>query len=778
MVKKNIYTNIFDCFLVGLLLMLSLNRGGFYKSDILIFSLGVSAIAFCYTLINMYNIIRKKEYKFDVIELILLLLPFAYLLPIIFNNYADLNSSIFEAIRYLNLYFIYSMVKRSSNKKIYAYAIVTIALIQCVLSIDAVANRYLHGILSSLDSGYLNENLTRMSGTLQYANVLAIVCLISAIFVIKWLLDAKNKNLYAIYYVILFILISTIILTGSRAVLLISILTFLVFIFKSKENIYKLAFTFIPLFILTGIYTSLLYTQMLSNKTYIYFTFVIFICLNVIVAITANKLHTICIKKYSGVGIKKIHIAAGVFVCIGVYILIGISITKPLLLSSDSLQNNDTLILNDIKQGSNLLTFDVIAKEQDTRYKIKLNSVNNENVEESIKTFNYSDNTSGKFEYNFELSEKTKYLKLLVECDKGSLEFDNLYLNNKKQKLDYIFIPRTVVYRIKDLFNGSTSVSDRCMYYQDAMKIICKNVHNFVIGTGGEGFNNIYEQVKTRDYHSTEVHSSFLQIFVESGVIGFSLIIFVLIYSIIKSKSSYIKIAYILFVIHSFIDLNFSYMLVIAIFSVLLAMLDYENKIEFKNKILSFSLFGITLIYTLFVFCFCTRALLAQYLNIPVYNENNINLQTQIEVLTKNEKRVELDPFEYSYKEELDKQYDIYLELLYDKIKEKGTDTNILKEEVKNVLDNITINADNIFNNTKYNRRHIMYACSIYFRNIDNLSKLYYSDNIEKGYNTYMNKINEKLNYLKELYIKNDEINQIIENTQDNYNDKIRLKTT
>ena len=37
--------------------------------------------------------------------------------------------------------------------------------------------------------------------------------------------------------------------------------------------------------------------------------------------------------------------------------------------------------------------------------------------------------------------------------EKGNINFSNLYVNNKKVKLDYIFIPTYLVDRIQDIMN-------------------------------------------------------------------------------------------------------------------------------------------------------------------------------------------------------------------------------------------------------------------------------------------------------------------------------------
>ena len=71
-----------------------------------------------------------------------------------------------------------------------------------------------------------------------------------------------------------------------------------------------------------------------------------------------------------------------------------------------------------------------------------------------------------------------------------------------------------------------------------------------------------------------------------------------------------------------------------------------------------------------------------------------------------------------------------------------------------------------------------MYACSIYFKNIDNLCKIYYSENLDYGYEVYMNFINKKLNYLSDLYINNSSLKEKINILKKEYDDKIKMSLT
>ena len=271
MKKKIDIKSIIDYILVILLLILSISKGGFYKSDTLVFSIGIILLGFIRIIIDLYKTIQNKKYEFDVIEILLLILTLAYILPIIFRNYADLNNSIFESIRYFNLFLIYYIVKKSSNKNIFLYTIVGITLFQCLLSVDGVGNRYFEDILKKIDSGYLDRDFNRMSGTFQYANTLAILCLVSVVLVNKYLLKEKRVLKYVIIYICQFILLTVVILTGTRTVLIMAIISFVFLFFINIEENIKKILTYIPMIIVTLIYSSIAYSNMMSSKIYYIF---------------------------------------------------------------------------------------------------------------------------------------------------------------------------------------------------------------------------------------------------------------------------------------------------------------------------------------------------------------------------------------------------------------------------------------------------------------------------------------------------------------------------
>ena len=102
--------------------------------------------------------------------------------------------------------------------------------------------------------------------------------------------------------------------------------------------------------------------------------------------------------------------------------------------------------------------------------------------------------------------------------------------NNKEYSKYCLLLPYNLVDRVSDMLHFNNGYSLRKEYLHDAFKIITHNAKNFFIGIGGEGFRNEYKYYQTKDYTSTEVHNSYIQIFLESGLLGFLSIISIIIY--------------------------------------------------------------------------------------------------------------------------------------------------------------------------------------------------------------------------------------------------------
>lgn len=130
-------------------------------------------------------------------------------------------------------------------------------------------------------------------------------------------------------------------------------------------------------------------------------------------------------------------------------------------------------------------------------------------------------------------------------------------------------LPEKFVSRVKNINFQQHSVQERFYFYKDAAKIIRDYP---LLGTGGKGWEAIYQKYQSYLYLSNQVHSHFLQVWVESGIIGFGFFLaiwitfFITLYKASrtakaaedKSRIIAIGVAALTLGLHSLIDFNLS----------------------------------------------------------------------------------------------------------------------------------------------------------------------------------------------------------------------------
>jgi hypothetical protein len=584
--------DIIICFLI---LFQSLKKGGFYTSDIefflsVIIFLGVIYLLFFaikYCMDRFKN--EHKKFKIKDTAALFGVLALAYLLPIIFNTYANLEDSIFEFLRYISIFILYVIIRNSDCKKIYYYTLMSVGLLQSFIGIDGLASRILQPYLRLINSGYLSKDLTRLSGTIQYANAAAILIAISGILIIDkiniYIRKIKesntklNKLCLIIYFTLFIVSTLSIILTSSRTVMFIYIVTLMVYLFKAKVNRFNLLTVITISFLISFMGSNNILDLVLTNTSRVYFVFVTYIILSVISIIYIIKyviLNNSLTDRISRIKLNKTKLIVIVTSVLTIYILVGLNVYKPLKLEKNEKENTISRQVYGVKNNK-INNIDITVKENEisSKYSIVIYEENNDYILVPIKRFEYYDNVSDKFNFTFTPQENTKRLNVSLICYEGSVSITEFKLNENIKPLEYSILPSDIVFRFIDSINGSTSSRDRVEYFKDSCKIWLTSP---IFGTGGEGFKHLYKSVQTFNYTSTEAHNSILQIFVESGIIG-GISICLIIFVVIKNnKYSVLKLTFMMYVLHSLTDLNFSYFICLIVFSMLIGIM--ENKSE------------------------------------------------------------------------------------------------------------------------------------------------------------------------------------------------------
>jgi len=589
--------DIIVCFLI---LLQSIKKGGFYTSDITFFISSIAILGAGYSLffIVKYFIDRhkKKREKFSLSNvkstvILFALLAIAYLLPILFNTYANITDSKFEFIRYVSIFILYMIIRNSSNKNLYYYTLMSIGLIQAFIGIDGLASRVLQPYFELINSGYLSKDLTRLSGTIQYANTAAILIAISGILILDkintYIKKVKESNTklnnfgLIIYFALFTIATLSIVLTGSRMVLIIYIITLILYLLKTKSNKFNILTVLSASYMISFLCSNNILDLVLTNPSKIYFVFLTYIILSIIAIRYIIKhviLNEYITNKINTMKLNKTKIIIISISALAIYILIGLNVYKPLEIVKNEKDNTISRQVYGVKSNEiNNIDISIKENESNSKYSIVVYEENDKFEQQQITRFEYYSNVSNNFNSSFTPKANTKRLNVEFICYEGSIDITQFKLNGSIKPLEYSILPSDSVFRFKDSFYGSASSRDRFEYIKDGFKIW---ITSPIFGTGGEGFKNSYKAVQTLKYVSTEVHNSILQIFIESGIIG-GISICLIIYLVIKdNKFSALKLAFIMYIVHSLTDLNFSYLICLIVFSMLIGIIENENEIK------------------------------------------------------------------------------------------------------------------------------------------------------------------------------------------------------
>ncbi len=789
-VIKNNYVNIADIAICICLFVMAIYKGSFYKQDMLFPNLVVTITGVIYVIIKLIKEVFKKKEKvkkhatiYNILGLFIIALPIAYFMPILFGRYSSLSNSIYEMLRYVNFCIIYYIVKESKIQNLYIKCIAAISVLFTILGIDQMTFRIFEPILNSISTGYLYEDKDRLSATIQYANITGIIILIGYIFISmkahnlstqyinsenkvdvrmkKNKLTEKVKILIKLLIcaAILTCQVIAIILTNSRliiALLILSNIVILIYIVLKKQKVLALIqlAIFISGFIVSGdvilnismgnygiVYKNILIAVILSNVLVYIFTnysariFLSAIKNNLIVYIKNNKIVAI--------------ISAILVVFVSIYIL---TLGKPLSLKFEKTYTNeiateskstDTIRVSQdlygFKEGINRLEIDILENAIDSRYIINILGLTDKYKQNTLETINYFDKTQSKHIKEFNIDKNIRRLILNIEVRKGDITFENVLLNNKKQKLAYMFLPSKVVSKFKETYTIDNSSKLRYDYFIDSIKIWKGSK---LIGFGGEAFKYKYGEVQSYPYISTEAHSCLMQTLVEAGIFGavimLGIIISVLymsIYIVIKQankKSIYLLLSIISILIICIFDLALSFGIMIYILAIFAGIISKEYSDSIKGKLAqSNSYFKIAKLSFVIV-CLIP----VTYFSINIYRASLIKVQSRIETLTSEEyiidigmleRKISLDKYDPKYITAVIGKYEEYKKALTSSYYLTGDEKqrSYIKEETTKSIMKIKENIDILVNN-EYSDKYILeLGAKIYFTNFINFSNIY-----------------------------------------------------
>lgn len=231
-------------------------------------------------------------------------------------------------------------------------------------------------------------------------------------------------------------------------------------------------------------------------------------------------------------------------------------------------------------------------------------------------------------------------------------------------------IPQSIIERFASISLNEHNIYIRLTFDKDALKLISKN---WLLGTGGGSWQILYYNVQEFYYISRAVHNHFLEVFVESGIPGFTaftaIVVMTIIYMIsalAKTKESRQKIylvgfltAFSALIVHSTFDFDLSYVSLGSLFWVIVAMSLPSNKHAIRlgksGKVILITIVSAVLLFMNGIYA------------IAAYNANiGLNLKAKGDHALASsyyEEALRLDPTNSEYTFELTKLYNAFADI-------------------------------------------------------------------------------------------------------------------
>lgn len=444
-------------------------------------------------------------------------------LPIAINTRGAIQEFL-KVSNYLLIYWLVSqLIETKKEARIIMNVLLCSALGVAILGLGAAAGTW------EVAGGFKDG---RIYSTIQYPNSLASY-LSGAFFVALGLLQNATPKLKRLYLASAFILIITIILTYSRGGSLIApafAIAYLIFIPRTKRL--EAALTIGIVFTLGAIFLPVLGRLYLAERSALAW---LTILLGVAIALALQYLffnHSVKIKPVYILGL----ISALIILTSGVaFTHANRILSQPLILAHTEAEADSRKTLEErLSANPDMeynLTFDLLATdtgEEPYAWRLTVIGINSDGTRRTLL------DQSGKAtdgwetrEITFETKEDTQRItiSLVNHYRRTSMEIRDFTISSKDslKKLNFAWnrlLPGTLYNRFFGLSIVDINVQTRFRYTRDAWEIVKDHP---LLGLGGHGWKSRYFQYQSSNYSSTEVHNHFMQVFVETGIIGFLL---------------------------------------------------------------------------------------------------------------------------------------------------------------------------------------------------------------------------------------------------------------
>lgn len=598
--KKIIIDNVYIVIICLCIIFSSLFIGSPINrnSGILLAIINTSAVI--YIILNMF-FNKDNKIKFNILLIITFIMLISSALPLIFNTYVSLSGTIYNILDVFGIVSLIILIfyNENRNKKKYIINSILISgIILCVISIDNLTTNVFTNFLEKIGNGRFFSADGRQISSLGYPNSFAVYIGLCFILSIGRLIETKKSLNKSIYSSILVLFLSLILLSYSRGTYVFLGIILLIYIFTINENKNKinLFLTSISTFILSICFMKIYVSLMATKQFLLIYPSIIILCLiNAIMQIIISKIST----KLEKVDMKKVLIVLAILLLCGIGLFFFLfRFTKPLELFSRGKSETEYIQTIDYITSENGFDVEIELEaksktEEGMQYGIVIaeKSIYNDTLKEHYIELN---NFKGKKKIKIEKQKDVKYLEIKYQNysikNSGGLTIYSLKINGKNAILDYKYLPKEIVYKVKTIFNNPFSVTERFTFYKDGLKVASNHP---ILGQGGDAWKYLEQSVQEYKYYASEVHSYPIEVFIDNGILGLISVItlyllaFYLFFKQMKNNQvNYLILGILLVLGHSIIDFDMSFMVIqLALFSIFaLCMNCMEMQIR-RNKV-------------------------------------------------------------------------------------------------------------------------------------------------------------------------------------------------
>lgn len=492
--------------------------GSNIKEPIWIIQLFMSVVSIIYIIVKKIqkekNVIIKS--KIDICVLVFMI---STCIPLILKTYVTLNGTINFILKYWSVYGIYIITRNTIKEKKQVLIVIKTMIISSIIPIILGYDKFLNinlfeQILDKIDAVKITDE--RMISIFGYANTFALYLAIIDVLTIS-MFKYENKRILKILYLIHIIITTiTLLLTRSKAVIALCGIIGLIYVLIGIKN------------------------KKISRKW----------------------------------------IIAGIcgIILFFIYFFIAIQIPKDLVVNES--QKNCIVRVYD-KNAKFKLDFNIDA-ESDKNYdsfKIVVVEITKYSSEKQLGIFSFAEFKGWK-SIEVQTDELMSHLEVrIMNPLNQKIIIKDFKINDKPYILEYKIIPEPLV-RMFVTFNFKyTGAYQRLDYWRDGLKII---KDNWLFGAGGNTWRVSYGHVQDYLYYAKEAHSYILEIMMSFGLIGILSYIVLAIITLkngVKLKNNkVILISFIMIFLHSMMDFDMSYLIMIILFFIFISIINNEDK--------------------------------------------------------------------------------------------------------------------------------------------------------------------------------------------------------